>query len=271
MQLSSAAMTPASDKKPVTVQCKVYWIHQHEWNSQWIAQYHAAVPALAKEIQARKVDMSQLDTEPIDGSPTGGKDANRFTCEDFAFEVLIEFASRNKLPLKIKTGAAVFKNIDKDYQTGNKTAPPTPAGFALDVAYASGAPDVLKNSSPVAVSDLLPGDLFVEFNGGHIQVITEVGPGKFRIMQGNFPGPGATPKRKWTSYLELGPWLRSTNDGNRESSNYLGVPVQDGEYQQQNGIWLYRNNSSSYREWQTETWQGMNKHMRWNFADFNNL
>lgn len=39
-------------------------------------------------------------------------------------------------------------------------------------SYPSGAPDVLKNSSPVTDSDLLPGDLFVGFNGGHIQLVT---------------------------------------------------------------------------------------------------
>ncbi|MFL9954189.1 hypothetical protein PQR65_12360 [Paraburkholderia nemoris] len=271
MQLASGQMTPKDDRKPITVQCKIYWIHQHEWNAQWIAQYHAAAPSLAKEIQARKVDMSKLDSEPIDGSPTGGNEANRFTCEDFAFELLIEFASRNKLPLKIKTEAATFKNIDKDYKSGNKSAPPTPAGFALDVAYASGAPDVLKNASPVADSDLLPGDLFVEFNGGHIQVVTGASPSKIDIMQGNFPGPGETPKRKWTSYLELGPWLRSTNDGNRESSNYLGAPVQDASYEQRGGKWMYQRHYGNYQNWDSDVWGTMSKHVRWNFAEFNNL
>ena len=271
MQLANAFMTPKDDRKPVTVQCKVYWVHSNVWNDQWISRYHAAVPGLAKEIQARKVDMSKLESEPIDGSPTGGSDANRFTCEDFAFEVLIEFASRNKLPLKIKTASAVFRNIDKDYKSGNKTAPPTPAGFALDVAYASGAPDVLKNASPVADGDLLPGDLFVEFNGGHIQVVTGVAQGRIEIMQGNFPGPGETPRRKWTSYIELGPWLRATNDGNRESSNYLGSPVQDAVYEQRHGKWMYQRLYGSYGDLDAGVWGGMSKHVRWNFAEFNNL
>lgn len=271
MQLATAVMTPTSDRKAVTVQCKVYWIHRNTWNDQWVAKYHAAVPALAKEIQARKVDMSRLDSEPIDGSRTDGKDDNRFTCEDFAFEVLIEFASRNKLPLKIKTASAVFKNIDKDYKSGNKTAPPTPTGFALDVAYASGAPDVLKNSLPVGDGDLLPGDLFVEFNGGHVQVLTGVGPGKIEIMQGNFPGPGETPRRKWISYLQLGPWFRATNDGNRGSSTYLGSPVQNAVYEQHNGKWMYQRLYGNYRDRDADVWGTMNKHVRWNFSEFNNL
>jgi hypothetical protein len=271
MQLANALMTPKQDRKPVTVQCKVYWVHTNVWNDQWIAKYHAAAPALAKEIQSRKVDMSDLHSEPIDGSPTGGKDANRFTCEDFAFEVLIEFASRNKLPLKINTASAVFKNIDKDYKSGNKSAPATPAGFALDVAYASGAPDVLKNSSPVADSDLLPGDLFVEFNGGHIQLVTAVGTGRFEIMQGNFPGPGETPRRKWSSYMKLGPWLRATNDGNRESSTYLGTPVQDGVYVQKDGKWIYQRLFGNYRDWDADVWGTMSTHVRWNFMEFNKL
>jgi hypothetical protein len=271
MQLSTAAMTPKSDQQPVKLQCKVYWVHQHKWDANWEQQYHAAAPALAKEIQARKVDMSTLDTEPIDGSPTGGQDTNRFTCEDFAFEVLIEFASRKKLPLKIKTDSAIFKNVDPDYKSGSKTAPPTPAGFALDVAYATGAPDVLKNSVPVADSQLNAGDLFVEFNGGHIQVVTGVSQNRIQIMQGNFPGPGETPKRKWTSYAELGPWLRATNDGNRESPNYLGSPVQDAVYEQRSGKWLYQRLYGSYKDWDSDVWGTMNKHVRWDFAEFNKL
>lgn len=270
MQLGNATMTPKADRKPITVQCKVYWVHKQLWNDGWIAQYHAAVPGLAKEIAARKVDMSNLEREPIDGSPTGGKDANRFTCEDFAFEVLIEFASRNKLPLKIQTQSVVFKNVDKDFQSGDKSAPPTPAGFAADLAIASGASDIAKNATPVADKDLLPGDLFLEFNKGHVQVVTSAGPSRIEIMQGNFPGLESNP-RKILSKIFLGKWIRATNAGNRESSLYLGVPVGAATYERRNGQWLYQRQYGTYHGWDSDVWGTMRLHLRWNFLEFNKL
>jgi hypothetical protein len=169
-------------------------------------------------------NMSDLENEPIDGAPTDGKEANRFTREDFAFEVLIEFASRNKLPLKIQTQSVVFKNIDRDYKSGDKSAPPTPAGFAVDVAIASGASVIARNATAVADKDLLPGNLFLEFNKGHVQVVTSATPDRVEIMQGNFPGLESNP-RKIMSKILFGKWLRATNAGNRESSLYLGVTV----------------------------------------------
>ncbi|MFM0646656.1 hypothetical protein PQR14_20215 [Paraburkholderia bryophila] len=270
MQLGSGTLTPQADKSPVTVQCKVYWVHKQLWNASWITQYHAAVPALAKEIAARKVDMANLSTEPIDGSPTGGKDANRFTCEDFAFEVLIEFASRNKLPLKIQTQSVVFKNIDKDYQSGDKSGPPTPSGFAIDVAIASGASDIARNCVAVADKDLLPGDLFLEFNKGHVQVVTSASVSRVEIMQGNFPGLESNP-RKIMSKLLLGKWLRATNAGNRESSLYLGVPVGAATYERRNGQWLYQRLYGTYHGWDSDVWGTMSLHLRWKFLEFNNI
>jgi hypothetical protein len=270
MQLASAAMTPQADRKPITVKCKVYWVHKQLWNETWIAQYHAAAPALAKEIAARKVSMSELENEPIDGSPTGGKEANRFTCEDFAFEVLIEFASRNKLPLKIQTQSVVFKNIDKDYKSGDKSAPPTPAGFAVDVAIASGASDIARNATAVADKDLLPGDLFLEFNKGHVQVVTSATLDRVEIMQGNFPGLESNP-RKIMSKILFGRWLRATNAGNRESSLYLGVPVGAATYERRDGKWLYQRLYGTYHGWDSDVWGTMSLHLRWNFLEFNNL
>lgn len=265
MQLASGVMTPKSDRKPITIQCKVYWIHTQLWNEAFIAKYHAEAPALAKEIAGRKVNMSNLN------SGQKGSDANRFTCEDFVFEVLIEFSARNKLPVKIVTESAIFKNVDKDYKSGNKTSEPTPEGFALDVAYATGAKDVLTNSVQVAEKDLLPGDLFVEFNGGHAQLVTAVEANKITIMQGNFPGPGETPRRKFWNAVEFGFWFRKTSDSDRESDNYLGVPVQEGIYEQKDGRWLYQRQFGNYRGWDADVWKSQEKHRRWNFMEFNKI
>ena len=60
MELANALMTPKDERKAVTVQYKIYWIHRHEWNAQWIAQYHAAVPALAKELSTGFTGMNGM-------------------------------------------------------------------------------------------------------------------------------------------------------------------------------------------------------------------
>lgn len=174
MKLASEAMTPLEDKRPVTVKCKVYWIHTQLWNDKFIARYHADVAALAREIAGKKVNMSEIGNEPTGGASIKGGEANRFSCEDFAFEILVKFASQNKLPLKIRTRSAIFKNIDKDYESGSKVAPPTAAGFSVDLALATGASDIALNCIPVTEADLKAGDLFLEFNKEHVQVLVDV-------------------------------------------------------------------------------------------------
>ncbi|KVP19129.1 hypothetical protein BGV47_11270 [Burkholderia ubonensis] len=269
MQLASAFMTHVSDKRPVTVQCKVYWVHTQHWDQSWIARYHAAVPGLAREIAARKVNMSNVGREPIDGSKTGGTDPNRFTCEDFAFEVLVEFASRNKLPLKIVTESAVFKNVDPDYKSGDKSAPPTPAGFAVDLAIATGAPDIARNAVPIADSDIKAGDMFLEFNATHVQVVTSSSPNRVEIMQGNFPGITANIQRGVAKILGSG-HIRYTTAGNRESPLYMGVPVGTAVYEKRNGAWLYQRQYGTYHDWDSGVWENtMNRRLRWNFLQFN--
>ncbi|WP_157379806.1 hypothetical protein [Burkholderia ubonensis] len=269
MQLASAFMTHVSDKRPVTVQCKVYWVHTQHWDQSWIARYHAAAPGLAREIAARKVDMSDLQNEPIDGSAKGGNDVNRFTCEDFAFEILIEFASRNKLPLKIITEAAVFKNVDPDFKSGYKTAPPTPAGFAVDLAAVTGAHDIAKNCHPVADSDLKPGDIFLKWNKSHVQVLTSVSSNRIEIMQGNFPGLESNIRRGvgWV----ISKLYHRLSAYDRESPVYLGIPVQSAVYENRGGQWLYQRQYGNYHEWDNDVWPTMPGHLRWNFLDFNHL
>lgn len=269
MELASAFLTHVSERNPVTVQCKVYWVHTRLWDQSWISAYHAAASGLAREIAARKVDMSNVGSEPIDGSKTRGTDANQFTCEDFAFEILVEFASRNKLPLKITTGSAVFKNVDPDYKSGDKSGPPTPAGFALDLAIASGAHDVVRNSTPISDNDIKTGDLFLEFDASHVQVVTAASPTRVEIMQGNFPGVTANIQRGISKILGGG-HIRYTSSGNRESPLYMGVPVGTAVYEKRNGAWLYQRQYGTYHEWDSGVWDNtMNRRVRWNFLQFN--
>ncbi|MGH8778797.1 hypothetical protein [Paraburkholderia sp.] len=262
-------MTPVNDKRPVTVQCKVYWVHTRIWSDSWISRYHAAVPGLAREIAARKVHMSDVENEPVDGSKATGTDTNRFTCEDFAFEILVEFASRNKLPLKIVTGAAVFKNVDPDYKSGYKTAPLTPAGFAADLAAVTGAHDIARNVRSIADSDLERGDLFLKWNKEHVQVLTSISKNRIEIMQGNFPGLDSNIRRAIGWILKKFAHRLSAYD--RESPIYLGVPVQTAIYENHGGQWLYQRQYGNYHDWDSDVWPTMSGHVRWNFLDFNHL
>lgn len=251
MELGSAFMTPISDGAPVVLQYKFYWIHERLWDEIWIAKYHAQAPDLAREMQARN-----------------GR-AGNFTCDDFAFQILIEFASRNKLPLKIKTDVHFFQNIDVTTHP-DAGSPATPQGFAQAVAYAGGAHDVVVNSLPVSLSDLQPGDMLAEFNEGHIQVVAGVSENRIEIMQGNFPGP-ETVQRKLDSLVHGGKILRGQSVNERDSPYYLGVPVQNAVYENRAGKWCYQRFYGQDREWDDTVWPSMNKKIRWNFMEFNKL
>ncbi|WP_133295668.1 hypothetical protein [Burkholderia reimsis] len=251
MELGSTILTPVDDTTPVTLQYKFYWVHERLWDQSWIEKYQLATPGLAREIQSRKGASGQ------------------YTCEDFALEILIEFASRNKLPLKIKTESRTFKNVEEVFDVDGAN-PPTPAGFALDVAFRAGAPDVVANSQPVSLSDLKPGDMFAEFNRGHIQVVTSVSPNRIEIMQGNFPGP-LTVVRKQHSWTDFGFLFRDKSTDARESPNYLGVPVQNAVYEFRNGSWFYQRMYGDDRRWDPKPWGDQSIHIRWNFLEFNRL
>lgn len=251
MELGSTILTPVDDVTPVTLQYKFYWIHERLWDESWIEKYHRTVPGLAREIQSRK------------GS------VGKFTCDDFAFEVLIEFSSRNKLPLKIKTESRTFKNVEEVFDKEGAN-PPTPEGFALDLEFRAGAPDVCRNSHPISPSELKPGDIIAEFDESHIQVVTSVSPNRIEIMQGNFPG-FRTPAIKQKAALEGGWLFRSKSKNARESPNYLGVPVQNATYELRNGTWLYQRLYGDNQAWDAQPWKDMSKHFRWNFLEFNRL
>ncbi len=251
MELGSALMTPLGDGVPVILQYKFYWIHERLWDQSWIDKYHLTAPGLARDIQARK-----------------GADG-QFTCDDFAFEILIEFASRNKLPLKIRTGVHVHKNIDEVLDVG-AGSPPTPAGFAMDVAYTGGVRDVIRNSIQVSMSDLKPGDMFAEFNRQHVQVVTHTSATRIEVMQGNFPGV-ETVTRRQGAFLHGGSVLRSESTSDRKSPYYLGVPVQNAMYEYRNGLWLYHRVYGNDHEWSATTWNDMSTHLRWDFLGFNKL
>ncbi|RQR54989.1 hypothetical protein DIE21_05985 [Burkholderia sp. Bp9140] len=90
--------------QPVTVRFKTFWKTVRTWTDTDVAEYQMAVPQLAR----------QLQTETY-WDRNGSTRTNRFTCEDFALRLLVQFAALRGLPIKLTTGAEV-KDFLKQFQ-----------------------------------------------------------------------------------------------------------------------------------------------------------
>ncbi len=85
-----APLTRNEDETPHTCKLKVFWKTIRAWSDADVADYCAAVPRLA--------EASRLS-------------GRRFTCEDFALELLSLFASSRGLPVKLVDGVREYRNI----------------------------------------------------------------------------------------------------------------------------------------------------------------
>jgi hypothetical protein len=73
-----APLTRKEDQSPHICKLKVYWKTTNLWTPSDISAYHSAIPQSAEAAR-------------ISG--------RRFTCEDFALELLCDFASKRGLPV----------------------------------------------------------------------------------------------------------------------------------------------------------------------------
>src|SRR5688572_23832351 len=114
----------------------------------------------------------------------------RFTCEDLALQLIIDFASSHRLPLRIKNGSKFDGYVPGDYDSI--------ADYRIAVLSSTGARDLLLDANTLSVgsgaagqdSDLSHaqlGDMIVMDYGthGHVQVVTQVRSGAIDIAQGN--------------------------------------------------------------------------------------
>ncbi|MDR1544933.1 MAG: hypothetical protein LBS50_11145 [Prevotellaceae bacterium] len=127
------------------------WNITRQWNDNQIAEYQ------------------QFVTTIIQQYTNAGK---KFTCEDLALSVLIDFASENGLSVSITNGSGKY-----DARSDNYTDVET---FKNDILKTSGARDMQNNNNTVSVdiANSRSGDMILNRNSannaGHVQVITSI-------------------------------------------------------------------------------------------------
>jgi hypothetical protein len=222
----------------------------------------------------------QLRTERYWGKDGAVKD-NKFTCEDFALRLLVQYAASKGLPVKLTDGVRTYRNMELYGEPEHSKFESSLYGFANMVALTYGAPDMQRSgmntqllSSPSAVK---PGDILAEVydweaaglaavalskknRAHHIQVVVATSPGRIAIYQGNSTADihfGLRQVRK----------IFGSNPADPMNSGYGGVPVERGEYRlTRNDSWSYRNfDTKSHYEDELKKFQPF----RWNFMEFN--
>ncbi len=186
--------------------CGGAWDVSNQWDEGFINEYRQFASTIAKDLE---------------GS------GEKFTCEDFALNLLMLFSAANGLPLSIKNGSNPEGYKPQDFNSL--------ADYYRTVASTTGANDLgnpkyqntirLDGYSSADAGDLI---LFSNEKGevGHTQVITNITPNAIYIAQGNFPDLAG----RIACYLS-DPF--HTEDP--FSIGYKGVPVQIGYYSIANG------------------------------------
>jgi len=144
-------------------------------------------------------------------------DGTNCTCEDLAFNILIDFAYANELPVILNNsdGTLTFDSSSEEFNDVGE--------FKEEALSSLGAIDVLVNSESIPLSQLQVGDNLFDSQVGHVQVVTEITADEIEIHQGNV-GFG------WSA--------------NPSSAGYVGVDVQTGRFDKATGDYK-RDNSSN--------------------------
>lgn len=249
-----APLTRKEDESPHTCKLKVYWKTAKKWTSADVQAYHVATPQLAETVRVS---------------------GRRFTCEDFALEVLCLFASAHGLPVKLTDGVREYRNMDIYDPDHHENYPQNPRGFMTMVMVSFGAPDVQRSGSNTvrlnAPTDLLPGDLLAlaldakgqasGFRAHHIQVVVRKAGSKIAIAQGN---------SDWTIHKPV-TWFNKIigrNSADPGQSAYAGMTLETGQFTlTSDSRWDYKNNNTGST--QTDFLKYFEL-FRWNFTEFNN-
>jgi hypothetical protein len=257
--VKKAYLTPKSDTQGKEIKLKVFWKTTKYWDEVSIKEYRSTVEDNAHDFQNNYREWWG------DGSIHRGM----LTCEDFSLKLLIKFAGSHGLPLKLTTGAGTYRNMQLyspilDRFTSN------PAGYEDMVMPRYGAMDTLQNTVKIAAhKDLLPGDIMLRNDGGHVQVVMMNSPTEIRVKQGNFdPNAPLTTKRRILG--KLSKVLTGDNAAMRPGNdNYLGTEIQDGLYiWEEEGRWSYQNTTLK-EDKEYKTFKTMSNLCRWNFEEFN--
>ncbi|MGI5064192.1 RHS repeat-associated core domain-containing protein [Treponema denticola] len=143
------------------------WDAKNEWNTEFQKKYEDYIPLKISEYEKNK---------------------KRFTCEDLALSILIDFASENSLPLNIKNNSGTYNSSDDKYSNPEK--------YKKDVLSSTAANDLMQNTVAVDKTNISSGDLVLMDTGtpngtkdnemSHTQVVTKNEKGVLTIKQGNF-------------------------------------------------------------------------------------
>ncbi|NMM00441.1 hypothetical protein HHL24_21190 [Paraburkholderia sp. RP-4-7] len=222
----SAPLTPKADTRPHIVKLKVFWKTTRKWTVADVADYQASAPELAEQIRTEKYR-----------SKGGDIHSNRFTCEDFAVRLLIQYAASKGLPIKLVDGVRTYRNMEVYGQPAHGKYDSSMYGFADMVELTYGAPDMQRiNSNSISlpnVDDLRPGDILAltkDLKGQmsrrlahHIQLVVSTSKDAINIYQGNSDDTIHRPIT-WINKI-LG-----RNAADPQQPPYAGLPIEIGAF-----------------------------------------
>jgi hypothetical protein len=255
-------LTPESDTSPYIVKLKVFWKTVNQWTDARVYEYRNAVPQLAKRLQAERY-----------WDRRGNIRSSRFTCEDFALRMLVQFAASNGLPLKLTTGVRTYRNTEVYGRAEHEKHDATMYGFSDMVGLTYGAPDMQRAGSNTmrvdSAEDLMPGDILALAHdlkgantGGiahHVQMVASRSETSIEIFQGN---SDATIHRPITWFNRL----LGRNAADPQQSAYAGRPIETGHFTRSASGWDYQNHVTGSRR---NNYLQFFELYRWNFMEFN--
>nr|WP_295930778.1 DUF6443 domain-containing protein [uncultured Dyadobacter sp.] len=179
------------------------WKISNQWNPNFISKFNKALPEYIQKYTARN---------------------DKYTCDDLALSLIMDFSRDNALPFQWKTEAKNFDAASTEYNDYES--------FSHDVKATSGAPDFQNNANTTASTsqDANSGTILLNERSGstrahHVQMIMGKSDNgnSFLIKQGNFTG-----------FL---PAQRIWGSGDPTSMRYLGTSIQTGTYDSQADTW----------------------------------
>jgi hypothetical protein len=152
------------------------------------------------------------------------KNDERFTCEDLAINLLIDFASENGLPVSFSNESGLILDA------GNKAYDNIEA-FRNDVLKTTAAEDLMNVTADQSKDNIQKGDLLLHHSEkkeriNHTQVVSYTTDDVVMINQGNFVKPGEM-------------ILRNSSDPQKWGGlRYIGSKIQRGVYNKETGNYM---------------------------------
>ncbi len=219
------------------------WVIKNQWNVDFIKKFENSLSTKIEELK---------------------KDGLKFTCDDLALFLIMEFSWENNLPFKWSTEAEEF-----DASNGNYS---TPYDFILEVQSKSGAADFANDNNTSFThlnSSDRPGVINVLTSKGktrpnHIQVITSLAFSELPSMLNNFNGKLLSFNASQGNFNGLG---RLFGSDNPSSSRYLGVNIENGIYNFKNNTWTNHTIGTTTSSFYGQNYS--NQYRRFNFIKWN--